>query len=122
MSYSQQIQQEIQKHERLIASNERQLAQHMIDRSLIGDCPMTINRCIYARAHMKHCQFMIQIFNYATQRDVARLKIAIRCMKANASDIEDSMSELAKVGDYTEQEYIEHMNRFKGEIEQWDRF
>jgi len=65
---------------------------------------------------------MIQIINYATQRDAPRLKIAIRCMKANACDIEDSMSELVKAGSYTEQEYIEHMNRFKGEIEQWDRF
>jgi len=75
-----------------------------------------------APLHIKHSQFMIKILQGILEVDLNKINISINCMKQNACDIEQMMAEQVKDGEYTEQEYIEHMGRFRDEINLWEAF
>jgi len=128
---------EIQKHEFLIEMNQRNLTEQTeLDRIVPGiianpnkigipqnarDYVKAINRaCKAAPLHIKHSQFMIKIIQGILERNMDKLKISFNCMKQNACDIEQMMAEQVKDGAYTEQEYIEHMGRFRDEIKRWE--
>ena len=114
------IQEQIAKHECLIRSNEQNLEMYGMLLMVLGECPKTFQRSRSAKAHISHSRFMIQIFKSLADKNIPRARVAINCMKANASDVEDSMSELVALGQYTEQDYVTHMNRFRDEIKQWE--
>jgi len=117
-----QVAEQIQKHERLISENESFLKCRMALRSLVGDLPQVVFSCEFTKAQISHSKFMIQIFKSVPKKDLVRAQVSIRCMKANAHNLEESMSELVKVGYYSEQDYVAHMNGMRTEINMWERF
>tara|TARA_R110000823_G_scaffold13430_2_gene44540 strand:- start:30 stop:428 length:399 start_codon:yes stop_codon:yes gene_type:complete len=73
------------------------------------------------QAHLKHSEYMIRLFTCFSQKKIKELKVIYRLIKANAQDVEFYMCNTIQYGYHTEQEYIEHMDGFKAEIEGWSR-
>ena len=113
------------KHIFLMRKNEENLKnyEHIKELATAVGCnaPQGIlHRIDSAKAHMTHSKLMSDFWRSLLQANHPRAKICIRCMKENAVLIEESMSELVKLGEYTEQEYVTHMNRFKDEFDVWE--
>jgi len=82
--------------------------------------PIYLLRIESAKAHSTHSKLMSDFWLNVLEANHRKAIICINCMKANSLRVEESMSELVKLGRYTEQEYIEHMNRFRDEFRCWD--
>lgn len=117
---------EIAKHQRLISDNQERVASHemrvQMCNVILGENVETTNDewIRYHKAHITHSQLMIKVFRSFLKGKCDHLCLAVSCMKENAHNIDESMSALVSKGQYSEKEYMDHMNRMKGEIEAWE--
>ena len=82
--------------------------------------PIILLRVKSAKAHITHSKLMSDFWMAILEANHPKAKICIKCMKENALLIDESMSELVQLGQYTEQQYITHMNRFRDEFNIWE--
>lgn len=122
------VDREIAKHKELIDSNYRTITEVMVG--------LTMARCAgmedmiqkgesregFCVSHIKHSELMISLFEAYKVGDIPSVRSAIRSVKSNAQDIENYMRECVDYGYYSENEYMEHMDRFYKELNAWERF
>ena len=133
MTLTQQIMEQITKHEEAVVRQagyikELEINMMVAEMNDLGDEFQSKFDCRFGEcnAYKDHSGFMIRLFTVYLSNETSKIKklkfkIIYRLIRDNVVVLQEHLAECVKYDYYTEGWYLDQMNKFKNEVNSWER-
>ena len=133
MTLTQKIMEQITKHEEAVVQQTANIKEMEINMMIaemndLGDEFQGKFDCRFGEcnAYKDHSGFMIRLFTVYLSNETSKIKklkfkIIYRLIRDNAVVLQEHLVECVKYNYYTEGWYLDQMNKFKNEVNSWER-